>query len=185
VSRALDADVIDQDRYLQAALFRLGADGGDLLRVPVDEEDPLAGALWIAAVGLVERRRDHVLDGLGDRGGYPLVAGLRAGVRLAAGGAAMSSGSRTAGVKSATATISAVFLIPPRQPAPRTAPPGRPAALAGPAAQRVHSRERRGARDDADPRGSPARRCGASSYLRRAAGDEPVARRPREGTPAR
>ena len=29
-----------------------------------------------------------------------------------AGGAAMSSGSRTAGVKSATATISAIFLIP-------------------------------------------------------------------------
>ena len=28
----------------------------------------------------------HVLDGLGDRGRYPLVAGFRAGVRLAAGG---------------------------------------------------------------------------------------------------
>ena len=33
-----------------------------------------------------------------------------------AGGAAMSSGSRTAGVKSATATISAIFLIPGRVP---------------------------------------------------------------------
>ena len=40
----------------------------------------------VAVVGLVECGRDHVLDGLGDRGRYPLVAGFRAGVRLAAGG---------------------------------------------------------------------------------------------------
>src|SRR5271165_2486200 len=39
-----------------------------------------------AAAGLVERGRDHVFDGLGDRGRYPLVAGFRAGVRLASGG---------------------------------------------------------------------------------------------------
>ena len=74
-----------QDRDLQAAFGGLGLDGGDLLLVPVGEEDPLAGALGVAAVGLVERGRDHVLDGLGDRGRYPLVAGFRAGVRLAAG----------------------------------------------------------------------------------------------------
>ena len=110
---AADVDVIDQDRDLQAAFGGLGLDGGDLLLVPVDEEDPLADALRVAAVGLVERGRDHVLDALGDRGRYPLVAGCGPGCALRrAGGAAMSSGSRTAGVKSATATISAIFLIP-------------------------------------------------------------------------
>ena len=40
---AADVDVIDQDRDLQAAFGGLGLDGGDLLLVPVDEEDPLAG----------------------------------------------------------------------------------------------------------------------------------------------
>ena len=79
-------DVIDEDRHLEAASGRLGLDGGDLLLVPVDEEDPLAGALGVAAVGLVERRGDHVLDGLGNGRRYPFIAGLRAGVRRAAGG---------------------------------------------------------------------------------------------------
>ena len=83
---AADVDVIDQDRDLQAALGGLGLDGGDLLLVPVDEENPLADVFREVAVGLVVRGRDHVLDGLGDRGRYPLVAGFRAGVRLAAGG---------------------------------------------------------------------------------------------------
>src|SRR5271157_4282410 len=83
---AADVDVIDQDRHLQAALLRLGLDGGDLLPVPVDEEDPLAGPLRVAAVGLVIGRGDHVLDGLGNRRRYPFIAGLRPGVRLAAGG---------------------------------------------------------------------------------------------------
>ena len=79
-------DVIDEDRHFEAAFLRLGLDGGDLLLVPVDEEDPLPDPLRVAAVGLVIGRGDHVLDGLGDRGGYPFVPGLRAGVRLAAGG---------------------------------------------------------------------------------------------------
>src|SRR5271165_5434252 len=83
---AADVDVIDQDRHLQAALLRLGLDGGDLLPVPVDEEDPLAGPLRVAAVGLVIGRGDHVLDGLGNRRRHPFIAGLRPGVRLAAGG---------------------------------------------------------------------------------------------------
>src|SRR6266566_515614 len=83
---AADVDVIDQDRDLQAALLRLGLDGGDLLLVPVHEEEPLPHPFRVAAAGLIERRGDHVLDGLGDRGGYPFVAGLRAGVRPAAGG---------------------------------------------------------------------------------------------------
>jgi hypothetical protein len=34
-------DVIDEDRHLEAAFPRLGLDGGDLLLVPVDEEDAL------------------------------------------------------------------------------------------------------------------------------------------------
>src|SRR6266496_492355 len=83
---AADVDVIDQDRHLQAAFSRAGLDGGDLLLVPVDEEDPLPRALGVAAVGLVERRGDHVLDGLGDRRRYPFIPGFRYGVRLAAGG---------------------------------------------------------------------------------------------------
>ena len=102
-----------RDRDLQAASGGLGLDGGDLLLVPVDEEDPLPDPLRVAAVGLVECGRDHVLDGLGDRGRYPLIPGLRAGVRLTAGGRGgdvlrLADG----GVKSATATISAIFLIP-------------------------------------------------------------------------
>src|ERR1035437_2289241 len=78
-------DVVDQDRDLQASLLCLGLDGGDLLLVPVGEEDALPHVLGVAAVGLVIGRGDHVLDGLGDGGGYPFVPGLRAGVRLAAG----------------------------------------------------------------------------------------------------
>ena len=46
---AADVDVIDQDRDLQAALGGLGLDGGDLLLVPVDEEDPLADVFRVAA----------------------------------------------------------------------------------------------------------------------------------------
>src|SRR6266700_1650362 len=83
---AADVDVIDEDRDLQAAGPRVVADGGDLLLVPVDEEDALADPLRVAAVGLVIGRADHVLDAVGDRGGHPLVPRLRAGVRLAAGG---------------------------------------------------------------------------------------------------
>src|ERR1039457_2975000 len=79
-------DVIDQDGHFEAAPGGLGLDGGDLLLVPVDEEDPLADPLRVAAAGLVAGRGDHVLDALGDGGRYPLIARFRAGVRLAAGG---------------------------------------------------------------------------------------------------
>ena len=51
---AADMDVIDQDRDLEAASGGLGLDGGDLLLVPVGEEDPLPDPLRVAAVGLVE-----------------------------------------------------------------------------------------------------------------------------------
>src|SRR5205814_8989585 len=47
---------------------------------------PLADVFRVAAAGLVERGRDHVLDAVGNGRGHPLVAGFRAGVRLAAGG---------------------------------------------------------------------------------------------------
>ena len=40
-----DVDVVDQDGHLEAAIPRLGLDGGDLLLVPVDEEDALADPL--------------------------------------------------------------------------------------------------------------------------------------------
>ena len=83
---AADVDVVDEDRDLQAAFPRLGLDGGDLLLVPVGEEDPLAGALRVAAAGLVIGGGDHVLNALGDRRGHPFVPGFRAWVRLAAGG---------------------------------------------------------------------------------------------------
>ena len=83
---AADVDVIDQDGDLQAAFRGLGLDGGDLLPVPVHEEDPLPDTFWVAAVSLVERRPDHRGNVAGDGGGYPFVPGGRAGVRLAAGG---------------------------------------------------------------------------------------------------
>src|ERR1035441_2491946 len=79
-------DVIDQDGHFEAAPGGLGLDGGDLLLVPVDEEEPLADPLRVAAAGLVAGCGDHVLDALGDGGRYPLIARFRAGVRLAAGG---------------------------------------------------------------------------------------------------
>src|SRR6266487_2054542 len=83
---AADVDVVDEDGDLQAAFPGLGLNGGDLLPVAVDEEDPLADALGVAAAGLVIGRADHVLDALGDRGGHPLDTGGGAGVSLAAGG---------------------------------------------------------------------------------------------------
>src|SRR6266702_5565632 len=45
---------------------RVVADRGDLLLVPVDEEDALADPLRVAAVGLVERLRDHGGNVTGD-----------------------------------------------------------------------------------------------------------------------
>ena len=114
---AADVDVIDQDRDLQAAFGGLGLDGGDLLLVPVDEEDPLADAFGVgrsassnaaaimSSMDSVTEADTHLSRAFG-----PGRAWRRAG------GAAMSSGSRTAGVKSATATISAIFLIPARVP---------------------------------------------------------------------
>ena len=79
-------DVVDQDGDLQAAFGGLGLDGGDLLLVPVDEENALADPLRVAAVGLVERLRDHAGNVIGDGGRDPLVPRDGAGVRLAAGG---------------------------------------------------------------------------------------------------
>ena len=81
-----DVDEVDQDGHFQAAFPGMVMNGGDLLLVPVDEEDPLADPLRVAAVGLVECRPDHRGDVPGDRGRYPLVPGGGAGVRLAAGG---------------------------------------------------------------------------------------------------
>ena len=71
--------------HLQAAGPGVGADRGDLLLVPVDEEHPLPDAERVAAVAFVVGGPDHVVDGLGDRRGDPLVARLRAGMGLAAG----------------------------------------------------------------------------------------------------
>src|SRR5487761_1382541 len=83
---AADVDVVDQHGDLQPAFARLGPDGGDLLLVPVDEEDPLPDPFGVAAAGLVERRGDHVLDALGDGRGDPFVPGPGPGMRPAAGG---------------------------------------------------------------------------------------------------
>src|SRR5216683_3211062 len=60
-----------------AAGLRVVADRGDLLLVPVDEEDALADPLRVAAVGLVERLPDHRGDVAGDGGRYPFIARLR------------------------------------------------------------------------------------------------------------
>src|SRR2546428_3262996 len=79
---AADVDVVDQDRDLHAAFFRAGGDGGELLLVPVDEEHPLPYPFGVAAVGLAERRGDHVLDALGNGRRYPFVPRLRPGMRL-------------------------------------------------------------------------------------------------------
>ena len=82
---AADVDEIDEHRDFQAAVPGVVGDGGELLLVPVHEEHPLPDPVRVPAVSLVERDPDHVLDGLGDRRGDPFVAGLRAGVLLAAG----------------------------------------------------------------------------------------------------
>ena len=93
-----DVDVVDQDGHLEAAIPRVGLDGGDLLLVPVDEEDALADPLRIPAVGLVIGRGDHVLDAVGDDADTHLYRALGPGCAWRrAGGAAMSSGSRTRG----------------------------------------------------------------------------------------
>ena len=110
---AADVDVVDEDRDFQAAGPGVVADGGNLLLVPVHEEDPLAGPVRVPAVGLVERGADRAGDVTGDQRGYPLSRAFGPGCSLRrASGAAMSSGSRAAGVTAATATISAIFLIP-------------------------------------------------------------------------
>src|ERR1035441_4060171 len=49
-------NVIDQEGHFEAAPGGLGLDGGDLLLVPVDEEEPLADPLRVAAAGLVAGR---------------------------------------------------------------------------------------------------------------------------------
>jgi hypothetical protein len=72
-------------RDLQVPGLGVGADRGDLLLVPVDEEHPLPDPLGVAAVAFVAGGADHVVDGAGDGRRDPLVTRLRARVRLAAG----------------------------------------------------------------------------------------------------
>ncbi|ESZ99705.1 hypothetical protein ThrDRAFT_02669 [Frankia casuarinae] len=79
-------DVVDDDRDGQAAGARVLADGGDLLPVAVDEEDPLVQVQGVAPVGLVERPADHGGDVVGDRRGDPRVARGGSGAFSAAGG---------------------------------------------------------------------------------------------------
>ena len=85
-------------------------DGGDLLLVPVDEEhalaDPERGSrrpAWPYAVPIIS----SMLPVMDAATHLSRAAGPGCSLRRA-GGAAMSSGSRTAGVKSATATTSAI-----------------------------------------------------------------------------
>jgi hypothetical protein len=79
-------DEVDQDGDFQAAGLRVVADGGDLLLVPVDEEDALADPERVPAVGFVERLPGHRGDFLGDGRRYPLVPRDGPWMRLAAGG---------------------------------------------------------------------------------------------------
>jgi hypothetical protein len=65
---------VDEHRHLQPPGPGVGADGSDLLLVPVDQEHPLPDPLGVAAVTFVVGGADHVLDGLGDRRRDPLVA---------------------------------------------------------------------------------------------------------------
>ena len=55
----------------------LGGDGLDLRVVAVDQDDPFALVLRVAAFGLVEGGGDDGGDVVGDRGGQPLAPGLR------------------------------------------------------------------------------------------------------------
>ncbi len=79
-------DVVDDDRDLQGASLRVLADGGDLLLVAVDEEDPLVEVQGVAQVGLVERPADHGGDVVDDRRGDPCVPRGRPGAFSAPGG---------------------------------------------------------------------------------------------------
>src|ERR1019366_1438711 len=73
---AADVDVAGEDRDVEVAVPGAGADGGDLLFVAVDEEDPLAGPVRVAVVGFAERGLDHAGDAVGDGRGDPFVACL-------------------------------------------------------------------------------------------------------------
>ena len=79
-------DVVDEHGDLQLPDLRVLLDGGDLLLVPVNEEDPLPHPFRVTTVGLVECGPDHVLDALGHRSRHPFIPGRRPGMRLAADG---------------------------------------------------------------------------------------------------
>jgi hypothetical protein len=70
-------DEVDDDGDGDVAAGGLGGDPVDLVVVAVDEGDPGALALGVAAGGLVEDRGDDVGGGVGDADGEPLVPGDR------------------------------------------------------------------------------------------------------------
>src|ERR1035437_4759040 len=72
-----DVDEVDDDRDGDAAAGGLGGYGLDLGVVPVDQDDPFPLVTGVAALGLIERGGDDGGDVVGDRGGQPLVPGLR------------------------------------------------------------------------------------------------------------
>jgi hypothetical protein len=84
-------DEVEDDRDGDVAAGGLGGDPVDLMVVAVDEGDPGALVLGVAAGGLVEDRGDDVGGGVGDADGEPLVPGDRSrgpawGGRLLVGG---------------------------------------------------------------------------------------------------
>src|SRR5262249_4048 len=116
---AADVDEVDEDGDFQPAGSGVGVEGGGVLLFGVREEQAVGGvwggwwgsrrSAWsyalaiIAGMSSVMEADTHLSRAAGP--GWAL---------RRAGGAAMSSGCRTAGVKSATATISAIFLVPAR-----------------------------------------------------------------------
>ena len=99
---AADMDEIDEHRHFQAAFVRVGGDGGQLLLVPVHQEHPLPDPLRIPR-GSASLNATPIMSSMvsvTDAATHlSLACGPGRSLRRA-GGAAMSSGSRTAGVVS-------------------------------------------------------------------------------------
>lgn len=94
-------DEVDRDGDLYLAVSGLGIDPVDPVVGAVDQGDPVAGVVGVAALGPVEDLGHHLCGVAGDAGGQPFVAGDRAGCgacTLVVNGGRMSVQVRGAGL---------------------------------------------------------------------------------------